>query len=148
GLKNIGAVAATLALASLVAAPALAKEPPKLSEATAQLGQAPAPTASPNAMVNLINLLVKQGALTREQGEALIKQANDQEAVARADKAATPAANVASARPSAPADGSIRVTYVPEVVKKQLRDEIKQEVVAQAKQENWAQPNTFPEWIS
>jgi Putative porin len=58
----------------------------------------------------------------------------------------------------APADGSemeekvpedtVRVTYVPEVVKAQLREEIKNEVMDQARQENWASPHAFPDWVS
>jgi hypothetical protein len=151
GSKNIACsreLMLALAFATGSVMPAFAKEPPKLSEATAQLGQAPPAAAapSPNAMVNLINLLVKQGALTQAQGEALIKQANDEAAAARTAQAAASASGAATA--AKPADGQMRVTYVPEIVKKQLRDEIKQEVVAQAKQENWATPNTFPEWIS
>jgi hypothetical protein len=45
-------------------------------------------------------------------------------------------------------DDTVRVTYVPEVVKAQLREEIKQDVMAQAREENWASPRTFPEWVS
>ncbi len=43
---------------------------------------------------------------------------------------------------------TVRVTYIPEVVKKQMRDEIEQEVLAQAREENWAAPRTFPDWVS
>ena len=42
--------------------------------------------------------------------------------------------------------GTRHVTYVPEVVKRQLREEIKQEVMAKAQKENWASPGTYPEW--
>jgi hypothetical protein len=45
-------------------------------------------------------------------------------------------------------DDTVRVTYIPEVVKKQMRDEIEQEVLAQAREENWAAPRTFPDWVS
>jgi hypothetical protein len=38
---------------------------------------------SPNASVNIINLLVKQGVFTQEQGAALIKQAEDEAYIAR-----------------------------------------------------------------
>jgi hypothetical protein len=43
---------------------------------------------------------------------------------------------------------TVRVTYIPEMVKKQLRDEIRQEVLDQAREENWAAPRTFPDWVS
>jgi hypothetical protein len=107
---------------------------------------------SPNATVNLVNLLVKQGVITEEQGKALIKQAEDEAYIARqanqtaatkadeAQKTASAAANAASP------PGTKRVTYVPEIVKRELREELKQEVMEKAKKENWAAPNTFPEW--
>lgn len=38
--------------------------------------------------------------------------------------------------------------YVPAAVRDQIRDQVKAEVMATAKQENWAQPNTFPDWVS
>eukprot|EP01132_Coremiostelium_polycephalum_P020282 gene20281-24100_t len=46
------------------------------------------------------------------------------------------------------APGDVRVQYVPAAVRDQIRDQVKAEVMATAKQENWAQPNTFPEWVS
>ncbi|WP_026145637.1 putative porin, partial [Pseudomonas asplenii] len=52
--------------------------------------------------------------------------------------------------PAAPAaaPGEVRVQYVPAIVRDQIRDQVKAEVMATAKQENWAQPNTFPDWVS
>ena len=44
-------------------------------------------------------------------------------------------------------DKSVRVQYVPEHVKKKLREEIKQEVLVQARDEKWAAPNVIPEWL-
>ena len=41
----------------------------------------------------------------------------------------------------------VRVQYIPEFLKKQLRDEIKQEVMAQAKAEGWAAPGVLPGWL-
>lgn len=109
------------------------------------------PTSS-NATVNLVNLLVQQGVLKEEQAQALIKQAEDEayvsrqaakDATAKADDA-TKAATAAAAAAQSP--GTRHVTYVPEVVKRQLREEIKQEVMAKAQKENWASPGTYPEW--
>ena len=45
-------------------------------------------------------------------------------------------------------DGAVRVTYIPEVVKEQLREEIRQQVMAQAYEEKWAAPRGFPDWLS
>src|SRR5262245_38509847 len=92
--------------------------------------------ASPNATVNLVNLLVKQGVLAEDQAQARIRQAEDEAYVARqaakdanmrADEAAR-TATAASAAASPP--GTRHVTYVPEVVKRQLREDIKREVMA------------------
>lgn len=107
---------------------------------------------SPNATINLVNMLVKQGVLTETQAEVLIRQANDEAYVAReaakgaatkADEAAK-AANAATAAASPP--GTRHVTYVPEVVKRQLREDIKREVMDRAHKENWASPGAYPEW--
>ncbi len=107
---------------------------------------------SPNSTVNLINLLVKQGVITEEQSGALIKQADDEayiarqavrDASSRADNAQQTATSAAEA---ASPPGTKRVTYVPEVVKRQLREEIKQEVMAKAEKEHWAAPGALPEW--
>ncbi|WP_445489663.1 putative porin [Rhodopseudomonas sp. RCAM05734] len=107
---------------------------------------------SPNATINLVNMLVKQGVLKEDQAQALIKQADDEAYVAReaakgaslraeeAAKTATAAAAVASP------PGTKHVTYVPEIVKRQLREEIKRDVMAKAQSENWASPGKYPEW--
>ncbi|OAF02712.1 hypothetical protein AYJ54_25905 [Bradyrhizobium centrolobii] len=107
---------------------------------------------SSNATVNLINLLVKQGTLTEEQAAALIKQADDEAYVARqATRDATAKAEGAEKKATTAADavsppGTKRVTYVPEIVKKQLREEIRAEVMDRAHKENWASPGMYPEW--
>jgi opacity protein-like surface antigen len=107
---------------------------------------------APNSTASLVNLLIKQGVITEEQGTALIKQADDESYVqreaakgasARAEEAAK-AATAAVAAASPP--GTKHVTYVPEIVKRQLRDEIKREVMAKAEKENWASPGKYPEW--
>ena len=41
----------------------------------------------------------------------------------------------------------VRVPYVPESVKQQIRDEVKQDVLAQAKQERWGEPGALPNWL-
>ncbi|MEI9896435.1 MAG: putative porin [Chthoniobacter sp.] len=41
---------------------------------------------------------------------------------------------------------AVRVTYIPESVKAQMRDEIKDQVLAQAREERWADPRTVPDW--
>ena len=108
------------------------------------VGQAvAAPAPSENATINLIRLLVEQGILKQDKADALIAQAQNEAAQARQAAASTA---VAAGPVAAP--GDVRVQYVPAAVRDQIRDQVKAEVMATAKQENWAAPNTFPEWAS
>ncbi|EJM64645.1 hypothetical protein PMI30_03580 [Pseudomonas sp. GM50] len=102
---------------------------------------AAAPAPSENATINLIRLLVQQGVLKQEQADGLIAQAEKEAVQARQ------ASTAVAAGPTA-APGDVRVQYVPAAVRDQIRDQVKAEVMATAKQENWAQPNTFPDWIA
>jgi hypothetical protein len=144
--------------ALLCASPALAEGPTNQEATPAKKDDLKRPTvsqakpSSPNMSINLINLLIKQGTLTEEEGQSLIKQAEDEayvtrqatkDATAKADEAAK-ALNTANA--AAEPAGTRHVTYVPEVVKRQLREEIKQEVMEKAQKENWASPGKYPEW--
>jgi hypothetical protein len=108
------------------------------------VGQAAAaPAPSENATINLIRLLVEQGILKQDKADALIAQAQNEAAQARQAAASTA---VAAGPVAAP--GDVRVQYVPAAVRDQIRDQVKAEVMATAKQENWAAPNTFPDWVS
>lgn len=108
------------------------------------VGQAAAaPAPSENATINLIRLLVEQGILKQDKADALIAQAQNEAAQARQAAASTA---VAAGPVAAP--GDVRVQYVPAAVRDQIRDQVKAEVMATAKQENWAAPNTFPDWAS
>ncbi|QAX84952.1 hypothetical protein C2E19_14285 [Pseudomonas sp. DTU12.3] len=104
---------------------------------------APAPAPSENATINLIRLLVEQGILKQDKADALIAQAQNEAAQAKQAAASTA---VAAGPVAAP--GDVRVQYVPAAVRDQIRDQVKAEVMATAKQENWAAPNTFPDWAS
>jgi hypothetical protein len=93
------------------------------------------PTA--NATVNLISRLVQKGILTKEEAVELVQQANQDAAMVQEQvRAAAP--------PPIDPDGQ-RVTYIPEVVRKEMRDEIRQELMATARSENWGDDDT-PEW--
>lgn len=101
----------------------------------------PPPAApSQNVTINLINRLVQRGVLTQADAAELIKQAEEDAAAAKA--------LAESAQEPAASDDAVRVTYIPETVKAQIRDELKQDVLAQARDESWAAPNTLPEWVS
>lgn len=122
--------ALTLALAALCAAPAWA---------------APAVDASrisPEVTLKLIDLLVAKGVMTRQQADELIAEAS-----ASAAAAPAPTAPALAAQPAYhTAPGAVVVPYIPEVVRQQIKDELRAEVTQQAKSEGWAAPNALPEW--
>jgi hypothetical protein len=84
--------------------------------------------------LNLIDALVEQGIFSREKADAMVKAAQSKAAktvTREKSKSATP----------------VRVQYVPETVKNEIRDQLRQEVLAQAKAERWAEPNAVPSWL-
>jgi hypothetical protein len=100
---------------------------------------------SDSAMVNLVRLLVEQKVITRAAGDALMQQAEAEAQQARAAAAAPAAQANAGLPPTAP--GTIRVPYIPETVRAQIKDELRTEVLAQAKSEGWAAPDKgAPDW--
>ncbi len=92
--------------------------------------------------------------LSEDKATLLIKQAEDEAYVARqaakdANAKADDAAKTASAAASAASPpGTKHVTYVPEIVKREIREELKKEVLATAQKDNWASPGAYPEWAS
>ena len=113
------------------------------------------PTApTPNATVNLIRLMVEQKILPAEAAAKLIAQAEAEAEEARVALArvASPAAPVTvtdgsvanAATPSAP--GTVRVTYIPPYLRRQMVAEVRQEVMEQAEKERWAAPDAVPDW--
>jgi predicted transcriptional regulator len=99
-----------------------------------------------NTVVNLLQALVEKGLLTREQAQLLVKQAQD--------KAAADAAK--NAQVAKEEQNAVRVPYVPQIVKdeiskqvaEQVKPEVVQSVVAEAKTEKWGVPGALPEWLS
>jgi hypothetical protein len=143
---------------------------PAVTEAAASVATGGTPK-SQTVVVNLINRMVERGLLTKEDASDLIKQAEEDADVARqqavaareqaamAQAAAEQASSVVamlgeranqgpnldpifSDRP----DETVRVTYIPEHIRTQMRDEIRQDVMDQAKAEKWAAPGAMPEW--
>lgn len=88
--------------------------------------------------LNLIQLLVEQGVLKQEAADEMLKKAE----LRAAEKTAQ-----AQAAEAKSGKGVVRVTYIPEVVRNEIREQIREEVVAQAKQERWGDINAVPEWI-
>lgn len=132
------------------------------------MAQAGAPAPSSNAMINLVRLLVAQGTISQDKGEELISEATReaQQAEATAAQPAPIAASAASAPATAqpgqvttapdqlasslppPPQGTIRVPYIPQLVRDQIRDDIRQDVMREAKADGWASPGlAAPDWV-
>ncbi len=101
-----------------------------------------------DTVVNLLQALVERGVLTREQAESLIRDA-------QAKAAAEVAANAAKEKAQAEEEqGAVRVPYVPEIVKQEIRKEvvadlapdIKQEVVKQVGSNDTLR-SALPDWV-
>jgi hypothetical protein len=105
---------------------------------------APAGAPSTNVTVNLISRLVQKGILTREEAAVLIQQAENDAAQAQAAAAAPIPLDPLTGGASS---NETRVTYIPEVVKNQMRDQIQQELMAQAREEKWGTARN-PDWTS
>ncbi|MBE2285802.1 MAG: putative porin [Prosthecobacter sp.] len=117
-------------------------------------GAAPQPilaAPSQNVTLNLINRLVQKGVLTHSEAADLIKGAEEDAAFAKAQAQALADTQAAVAAQNAmppvePDAEEVRVTYIPESVKAQIRDQLRTEVFAQARAQQWAAPNSAPEW--
>lgn len=97
-----------------------------------------------NTVVNLLQALVDRGVLTREQAEAMVKSAQD--------KAAADAA--AAAQQEREEANAIRVPYVPQIVKEEIRKEVVAELGPSVKKEVVEEITSkdslraaLPEWI-
>ena len=105
---------------------------------TSPAGSGPSrPVPSANVTVNLINRLVEKGILSQAEAAEMIRQA-ETDAIAAQNTAALSLA---------PETDEMRVTYIPELVKNNLRDQIKQELMVAAREEKWSDKPS-PEWTS
>jgi Putative porin len=133
---KFGRIRAQRGLLALLAASTVLAVPAYAQDAAAPA--APVAAASDSAMVNLVRLLVEQGVLKQDKGDALLRQAETEAAAVRAGKPVELAA---------PGAGTIRVPYIPETVRQQIKDELRAEVLGQAKTEGWAwKEQAAPEW--
>lgn len=150
---------ATLAALSLQAAHVMAQEAPVPDEPGADLPALtdPVPPSvdpaaalaaggiSQNVTVNLINRLVKRGALTQDDAKDLITLAQADAEAARLRDEAMHAAIVDAGAPPAQ-EGDVAVAYVPQPVRQQMAAEIKAELEADAREHAWRANNPDPEW--
>lgn len=86
----------------------------------------------------LIEALVQQGLLTRERADALLRQPPA--------STVAPAGTWGAPRTAEPARPVQRVVHLPETLKAELREAIKLDVLAQAREEGWADARQIPEW--
>jgi hypothetical protein len=102
---------------------------------------APAATSAPassNVTINLLQLLVARGVLSKSDAAGLMQQAQQEAAQARAAAAPKPPPTpvddnpndgILSAPSTATDDDTVNVAYVPQVVKNQIRDEVEADVL-------------------
>jgi len=92
---------------------------------------------------SLIEALVESGVLSKDKADALIQAAQAKAAASLAQKAQEPK----PAQVTAEGKPVLRVPYVPDSMRAQIRDEVKEEVIAQARAERWGVPGA-PSWIN
>lgn len=103
----------------------------------------------------LIEALVSQGLLPRERADVLLRQSQAApkpewgSPLPMGAAPAAPAANGAAGAAGAAATprSVIRVPYISETARALLREDIKNEVLAVAREERWADPRALPEWL-
>ncbi|HEX4140918.1 MAG TPA: putative porin [Candidatus Methylacidiphilales bacterium] len=126
---------------------------------------APAPAPTTNATINLINLMVKRNLISRDDADGLIREAQQEADNARATQATTQATaeqalTIQQTKPAAaPApqaqanpggDDEMRISYVPDIVKKQIADQVTQNVMQETREEHLADSiaaSQVPEWV-
>jgi hypothetical protein len=107
---------------------------------------------SQNATVNLINKLVEKKILTRAEADTMIAQAEAEADQARATAQAAQSAQasaqtaVAAASPASAQPGT-SVRYVPQFVRDQIEQDVRQQVLAEAKTQGLVDPQALPEWV-
>src|SRR5262245_47641894 len=96
-----------------------------------------------NTVINMLQALVQKGVIASDDAQALVREAQDkahEEAVAAA---------------ASDDENAVRVTYVPEVVKEEIRNDVKEDlhdevvndVIEHAREERWGVADALPEWI-
>ncbi|MDE2366153.1 MAG: putative porin [Betaproteobacteria bacterium] len=96
--------------------------------------------------LNLIHLLVEQGVIKQEVADEMIRKAEEKAKAARQSQPAPE--KTFEAAISEPKKGEVRVTYVPEHIKKEIRDQLREEVISQAKGDGWQEVSLAPEWTN
>jgi hypothetical protein len=107
-----------------------------------------------STFVNLVDLLVQRGVINQDEGTGLVGAAQQEAKEIVQDEALGQALDAAQGKKPT---GKIKhVGYVPEFVKKEIRDEVRAElkgevidgVKADARKEGWGIPAALPEWVA
>ena len=85
----------------------------------------------------LLELMVAKGLVSRAEADAMIAEASTRPV--RQAEASIPAGGI-------DADGTQTIPYVPQVVRDQIKAELRAELAGQAQAEGWAKPGETPEW--
>jgi Putative porin len=103
------------------------------------------------ALVSLVKALLDQGQLSVARARELLRQAGVDPAVLEqpdAPVAAPPApAPAAAPAPAGAASGTVRVPFLPETLKREIKDDVRKEVIEASRKERWGQPDAFPAWL-
>lgn len=107
-----------------------------------------------STFVNLVDLLVQRGVINQNEGQGLVGAAQQEAGEIAQDEALGVALDAANGKK--PGGKVKHVGYVPDFVKKEIRDqvraELKDEVIAGVKQdaraEGWGIPAALPEWVA
>ena len=100
--------------------------------------------------LDLLDMLVKAGVLTRQRADELLQEAAAKQAEQRID-------TLEKQSDSSAVDiNTVRVPYIPEFIKNQIRDEVRinlreevvRDVIGQAEQERWGIPDALPSWVN
>ncbi len=131
----------TVLTTMMEAAPAQSAQPaPQVAPAAAQPDARAGLEELRATTLGLIQALVDQGLLTRARADALIQQAQR--------SASSPGSNTPAAEGwGKPASNTVRVPFVPEAVRNQIRDEVRADVLASVRSEAGLISRSAADWL-
>ena len=95
--------------------------------------------------LGLIQALVDQGLISAERAQALLKQAVPRSAPSAV--AVAPAGAASGAQWGDRAPHTVRVPYIPETLKAEIVQDIRNDVMSTAREESWADARQIPAWL-
>ncbi len=109
----------------------------------------------------LIAILVKKGVLSQSDANSILQEAQQAASAAQASEAAARPASPApiAAAPGAPVstvevtsteapDGTVHVTYIPQIVRDQIATSVKQQMVAEQQAQGYSGNSKVPDWVN